>query len=73
MALELFAKKLGVDRTDVIAVGDDVNDLAMIKWAGTGVAMPNAAEELVKAADLQLEGESVEDLAVFLRGLVELG
>jgi len=34
--------RLGVDRRDVLAVGDHVNDLAMLGWAGHPVAMANA-------------------------------
>ena len=71
-ALELFAGRLGIDQTDVMAVGDDVNDLAMINWAGTGVAMPNASPELTGVADVHLDGDGVESLAEFLDGILAL-
>ena len=35
----------------MIACGDGFNDLSMIKYAGLGVAMANAQEEVRKAAD----------------------
>ena len=35
----------------MIAVGDGFNDLAMIEYAGLGVAMGNAPEEVKNAAD----------------------
>lgn len=47
--LALVAEKLGVDRKDVLAIGDGTNDTEMIRWAGHGVAMDNAPD-LVKAA-----------------------
>jgi Cof subfamily protein (haloacid dehalogenase superfamily) len=46
-----IANKLGIQRNEVICVGDAGNDLAMIKYAGLGVAMGNAMEELKSEAD----------------------
>jgi len=37
---------LGVDRTEVMAVGDNYNDREMLEWAGIGVVMGNAAPGL---------------------------
>lgn len=48
-ALRWLAGHLGLERENVMAMGDMLNDLPMIEWAGTGVAMPEA-EELVRAA-----------------------
>ena len=48
--LALVAKKLGISREAVIAVGDNENDLAMVKWAGLGVAMGNASDAVKAAA-----------------------
>ncbi|KUG03850.1 hypothetical protein ASZ90_018747 [hydrocarbon metagenome] len=50
-ALKLVAEYYGIQQEDVMAVGDSYNDLAMIKWAGIGVAMGNAREEVKAAAD----------------------
>jgi 5-amino-6-(5-phospho-D-ribitylamino)uracil phosphatase len=36
----------------VIAMGDSLNDIAMIRAAGLGVAMGNAQDEVKKAADV---------------------
>ena len=41
----------GADRDDSIGIGDGGNDLEMIKYCGTGVAMGNASETLKQAAD----------------------
>ena len=40
-----------IDRAAICAVGDDVNDIPMIRAAGLGVAMGNAREEVKAAAD----------------------
>ncbi len=50
-ALARLAQRLGVDRSAVIAVGDAPPDIGMIRYAGLGVAMGNASEEVRKAAD----------------------
>ena len=36
---------LGIDQSQVMACGDEANDLSMIEWAGLGVAMQNAVLE----------------------------
>lgn len=51
LALELIAGHYGIKSSQVMAVGDSFNDLDMIKWAGLGVAMGNAIEEVKEAAD----------------------
>ncbi len=45
-ALEKLAKRLGVDRKETMAIGDNWNDVGMLEWAGQGVMMANAALEL---------------------------
>lgn len=49
--LEVVVDRLGVDRTDVLAVGDGNNDVEMLRWAGRGVAMGQAPLEVQDAAD----------------------
>lgn len=49
--LEMVAKELGVDQADVLAIGDGRNDIEMLAWAGRGVAMGQAVEEVRAAAD----------------------
>lgn len=43
---------LGIDMSQVIAMGDSLNDESMIREAGLGVAMGNAQEEIKKLADV---------------------
>jgi Cof subfamily protein (haloacid dehalogenase superfamily) len=45
-ALERLAKRLGIAQEETMAIGDNWNDEAMLDWAGTGVLMGNATEEL---------------------------
>jgi len=45
-ALARLAERLGVDRKETMAIGDNWNDVEMLEWAGQGVMMGNAALEL---------------------------
>ena len=50
-ALESILKKLGVNKEEIIAFGDGHNDASMVKYAGLGIAMGNAVQELKEIAD----------------------
>lgn len=50
-ALRFITEKLGVDMDEVVAIGDSVMDIDMVKEAGLGVAVANADEELKSVAD----------------------
>ncbi len=45
------AEQLGVARENVLAIGDGRNDIEMLQWAGRGVAMGQAPDEVKEAAD----------------------
>ncbi|KZE14816.1 Cof-type HAD-IIB family hydrolase [Priestia aryabhattai] len=44
-------ERLGISMDEVIAMGDSLNDMAMIEAAGCGIAMGNAQEAVKEAAD----------------------
>ncbi|MDO5062656.1 MAG: Cof-type HAD-IIB family hydrolase [Peptostreptococcaceae bacterium] len=50
-ALHRIMQLKGLDKTQVIAIGDGENDLGMLRAAGVAVAMGNAVEKLKNAAD----------------------
>ena len=50
--IKTIAEILGIAREEIIAIGDDLNDLEMIKYAGLGIAMGNAVPELKAVADV---------------------
>ena len=52
-ALERLARRLGIDRKETMAIGDNWNDLEMLDWAGQAVLMGNAAHELKNVAKLR--------------------
>jgi Cof subfamily protein (haloacid dehalogenase superfamily) len=49
-ALERLAARLGVERSETMAIGDNWNDVRMLEWAGQGIVMANATMELRKLA-----------------------
>lgn len=44
-----LCQQLGIDPELVTAVGNDYNDLDLLAWAGTGIMVANAPEEIRKA------------------------
>ncbi|MBA4531649.1 Cof-type HAD-IIB family hydrolase [Brevibacillus halotolerans] len=50
-SLHQLIHKLGIEQAEVIAIGDSYNDLAMINFAGLGVAMGNAPDDIKEIAD----------------------
>lgn len=72
-ALEWLANEYGIDRPQVMAVGDSENDLSMVAWAGIGVAMGNAVPHVKAVADwiaptVQEDGAAVALERFVLRG-----
>jgi Cof subfamily protein (haloacid dehalogenase superfamily) len=59
-ALERLCRRLGIAAAEVVAIGDMPNDLAMLDWAGTAVAVANATPEVLDAAD-EVTAANVDD------------
>jgi hypothetical protein len=57
-----LAEIWGIAAEEICAVGDDVNDIPMIRAAGLGVAMGNALDEVKAAADRVAPGHDEEGL-----------
>ncbi len=61
IALAHLAEHLGIGRESVMALGDSNNDLGMLRWAGTGVAMANANDTVKTAARYITEHSNEEN------------
>jgi Cof subfamily protein (haloacid dehalogenase superfamily) len=48
IALKAFAEQKGIKMEEVMALGDNFNDVSMLQMAGRGVAMGNAEEKIKK-------------------------
>lgn len=57
-SLKFLLSQLGGKSSELIAIGDGLNDIPMLKYAGLGIAMGNAYEEVKKIAnDITLSNE----------------
>ncbi|HET6269190.1 MAG TPA: HAD family hydrolase [Arthrobacter sp.] len=69
-ALENLRAALNVEPHRTVAVGDGRNDIEMLTWAGRGVAMGQAPEEVIAAADEVAKSVYDDGAAHVLRGLL---
>ena len=66
MGLRKVTEYCNVTLDDVIAFGDEVNDLEMLSEAGLGVAMGNASAEAKSAANHVTLSNEENGIAIFL-------
>ncbi len=66
-----LASGWGIERDRICAVGDDVNDVPMIRAAGLGVAMGNARSEVKAAADRIAPTQDEDGLVEVVEWLLE--
>lgn len=52
-ALERFAGRLGINRSQTLAIGDNWNDVGMLEWVGQAFIMANASRELRSIAKVR--------------------
>jgi Cof subfamily protein (haloacid dehalogenase superfamily) len=69
VALPVLARAVGVPLEQVVAVGDNLNDLAMVQAAGMGVAVEGSPPELLAAADWVCPPPEREGLRVLIERL----
>lgn len=64
--LEELARSMGIDRSEIAAVGDYWNDLEMVEWAGFGGAMGNAVSGVKDAAKVVVADHDEDGAAEFV-------
>ncbi len=69
-AIVHLAELWGVAREEVCAIGDDFNDVPMIRHAGLGVAMGHAPAEVLAVADHVTGDHDSEGVATFLEEIL---
>jgi hydroxymethylpyrimidine pyrophosphatase-like HAD family hydrolase len=69
-AIERVCARLGVTADEVIAIGDNHNDLAILAWAGVSMAPANAVPEVLAVVDRVLPANTEEGVADLLEELV---
>ena len=71
IALKALCEKLQIDLKDIVVVGDNYNDLSMLKIAGYKVAMENAVENVKSLADEVILSNDDDGVAHFLQEKLE--
>ena len=71
-SLQRLLTHLGLERESLMAFGDGFNDLSMIQFAGQGVAMANAVEEVKSIADFVTTSNKEDGIAHALEQLLFL-
>lgn len=71
-SLQRLLTHLGLERESLMAFGDGFNDLSMIQFAGQGVAMANAVEEVKSIADFVTTSNEEDGIAHALEQLLFL-
>ena len=64
--MEKLGEYYGITREEMIAIGDQTNDLPMIEYAGVGVAMGNAVEKVKEVADYITASNTLDGVAQVL-------
>ncbi len=62
-AINWLATREGISRERVAAIGNDVNDVELLKGAGLGIAMGNAIPECLAVADKTTRGHDEDGVA----------
>ncbi|MBL7132567.1 MAG: HAD family phosphatase [Phycisphaerae bacterium] len=72
-ALRVVAAQLSVSSEEVMAIGDNANDVGMLKWAGIGVAMGNAPASVIAAADYVTDHHDADGAAKAIHEIIIKG
>lgn len=66
-----LCEKYDIKAEEVLAFGDNLNDLEMLEWAGTAIATANARKEIKEAADQVIGNHADEVVMTYMEGLVD--
>jgi Cof subfamily protein (haloacid dehalogenase superfamily) len=70
-ALEWLCTRMSIGRDEVLAIGDAPNDLAMLLWAGRGVAMGNAHATVLEAVSERTHTHADDGFAAVIEGVLQ--
>ncbi|MEH0835240.1 pyridoxal phosphatase [Pectobacterium cacticida] len=68
--LQQWLSEQGIDMKEVVAFGDNFNDISMLEGAGLGVAMGNSADEIKARADLVIGSNEEPGIAGIIHSRV---
>ena len=70
-ALKFLANRLGIPRSQTVAIGDSPNDVSMLEWAGLGIAVGDAPAEVRASADWVVDHGSDDSFAEAIAQLLD--
>ena len=70
VAIQKLEEIYGIKREEVIAIGDGKNDMEMIKYAGLGVAMDNAIDEVKKVAKVVTKSNNEDGVLEIIKKFI---
>ncbi|XOV86325.1 MAG: HAD family hydrolase [Pseudomonadota bacterium] len=68
-AIAQLARELGIEQSEVLAIGDGINDVSMLTWAGSSAAPAHADKFAKDCAGEILDGDGVSGVLACLRAL----
>lgn len=69
-SIDSLAKRFGIKKSEIIAIGDNYNDIDMLKYAGVGIAMGNAPDDVKKHADFVTSTNDEDGVACALKKFI---
>lgn len=69
--MEHLIKELNIKTEETIAIGDNVNDIQMIKNVGLGIAMDNSADYIKQYADYITTDNNLDGVAEAINKYIE--
>ena len=66
-AVKALADYYGIKREEIVCIGDNENDISMIEYAGLGVAMGNAIDQVKALADYITDSNKEEGVSNALK------
>ena len=69
--LAFVAERLGFTAAETVAAGDGENDRELLDWAGFGVAVANAHDDILRRADLVVPSVEEEGVALLLEAYLD--
>lgn len=71
LALQLYSEQLGIEMKDVMALGDNYNDVSMLEMSGLGVAMGNADETIKNLSNFTTKSNIENGVAFAIEELLK--
>lgn len=69
-SVKVLSEKYGIKREELICIGDNENDISMIKYAGLGIAMANAIDEVKDAAQYITDSNKNDGVAKAIKKFI---